>query len=36
MGKFKEMRPSKDFLIKGGKLRVIPKTGMIARHEKSV
>ena len=22
--------------IKGGKLRVIPKTGMIARHEKSV
>lgn len=29
------MIPGKDGLIKGGKLKVIPETGMTIRHEKS-
>ena len=36
IGKFKDMMPGKDGLIKRGKLKVIPETGMTIRHEKSV
>ena len=34
IGKLKKMIPGKDGLIKGGKLKVIPETGMTIRHEK--
>ena len=35
IGKLKEIIPGKVGLIKGGKLKVIPETGMTRRHEKS-